>query len=161
MSRKQNRPYLKQKQANKIKILCHSSNCQHLYGSTTPFLHLINCKKCMIMYVCKKKKNSIKRLTSRISLSATTENSKIQRLITQTRFNTPMQYTAIFHGCINVHFQMKFFIFFLFLLKTLIVGTRYITKTCPCNEHPLTPHFYIVKLGFTGVYIFSYFCSKT
>ena len=33
--------------------------------------------------------------------------------------NTPMLYTAIFHGCknINVH------IFFLFLLKTLIVGT--------------------------------------
>ena len=28
-----------------------------------------------------------------------------------------------------------------------------IMKTCPCNEHPLTPHFYIVKLGFTGVYI--------
>ena len=27
-----------------------------------------------------------------------------------------------------------------------------ITKTSPCNEHPLTPHFYIVKLGFTGVY---------
>ena len=32
--------------------------------------------------------------------------------------------------------------------------------TCPCNEYPLTPHFYIVKLGFTGVYIFSYFCLK-
>ena len=29
--------------------------------------------------------------------------------------NTPMQYTAIFHGCKNVHFQMKFFnIFFIF-----------------------------------------------
>ena len=25
--------------------------------------------------------------------------------------------------------------------------------TSPCNEYPLTPHFYIVKLGFTGVYI--------
>ena len=33
----------------------------------------------------------------------------------------------------------------------------YITKTSPCNEHPLTPHFYIVKLGFTGVYIFFLF----
>ena len=28
-----------------------------------------------------------------------------------------------------------------------------IMKTCPCNVYPLTPHFYIVKLGFTGVYI--------
>ena len=23
-------------------------------------------------------------------------------------------------------------------------------QTSPCNEYPLTPHFYIVKLGFTG-----------
>ena len=27
-----------------------------------------------------------------------------------------------------------------------------ITKTRLYNFHPLTPHFYIVKLGFTGVY---------
>ena len=31
-----------------------------------------------------------------------------------------------------------------------------IMKTSPCIEDPLTPHFYIVKLGFTGVYIFFY-----
>ena len=29
----------------------------------------------------------------------------------------------------------------------------HIRITCPCNVYPLTPHFYIVKLGFTGVYI--------
>ena len=29
--------------------------------------------------------------------------------------------------------------------------------TCPCNVHRLTPHFYIVKLGLTGVYIFFLF----
>ena len=28
-----------------------------------------------------------------------------------------------------------------------------ITKTCLHNVDPLKPHFYIVKLGFTGVYI--------
>ena len=32
-----------------------------------------------------------------------------------------------------------------------------IMQTSPCNEYPLTPHFYIVKLGFTGVYIFFLF----
>ena len=26
--------------------------------------------------------------------------------------------------------------------------------TCPCYVHPLTLHFCIVKLGFSGVYIF-------
>ena len=32
--------------------------------------------------------------------------------------------------------------------------TKYcITKTCLYNFDPLEPHFYIVKLGFTGVYI--------
>ena len=33
--------------------------------------------------------------------------------------------------------------------------------TCPCNVDPLTPHFYIVKLGFTVVYItFLFFALK-
>ena len=42
------------------------------------------------------------------------------------------------------------------------ITVLHIMITNPCNEHPLTPHFYvyIVKMGFTGVYIF-YFCSKT
>ena len=26
-----------------------------------------------------------------------------------------------------------------------------IMQTCPCNVHPLKPHFYIEKLGFTRV----------
>ena len=30
---------------------------------------------------------------------------------------------------------------------------KVITKTCLNNFDPLKPHFYIVKLGFTGVYI--------
>ena len=30
---------------------------------------------------------------------------------------------------------------------------REIMKTCLCNVDPLKPHFYIVKVGFTGVYI--------
>ena len=33
-----------------------------------------------------------------------------------------------------------------------IVGIS-ITKTYLCNFDPLKPHFHIVKLGFTGVYI--------
>ena len=32
-----------------------------------------------------------------------------------------------------------------------------IRKTCPCNEFPLKPHFYIEKLGFAGVYLFFLF----
>ena len=31
--------------------------------------------------------------------------------------------------------------------------SKIITKTCLYNIDPLKPHFYIVKLGFTGVYI--------
>ena len=33
--------------------------------------------------------------------------------------------------------------------------------TRPCDKYPLTSHFYMVKLGFTGVYIIFYFCSET
>ena len=38
--------------------------------------------------------------------------------------NMSMQYEAIFHGCKNDNFQLKFFTIFIFLLKTYIVGTR-------------------------------------
>ena len=29
----------------------------------------------------------------------------------------------------------------------------FIRKICPCTEYPLKPHFYIVKLGYAGVYL--------
>ena len=41
------------------------------------------------------------------------------------------------------------------VLKVVFMG--YIRKTCPCNVYPLKPHFYIVKLGFAGVYLFFLF----
>ena len=37
-------------------------------------------------------------------------------------------------------------------LHRLCMGL-FITKTCLYNFNPLKPHFYVVKLGFTGVYI--------
>ena len=37
--------------------------------------------------------------------------------------------------------------------RTLYLPKFYIMQTRLCNEYPLTPHFYIVKLGFTGVYL--------
>ena len=33
----------------------------------------------------------------------------------------------------------------------------FIRKTCPCNEYPLKPHLYVVKLGYAGVYLFFLF----
>ena len=36
-----------------------------------------------------------------------------------------------------------------------ITGLLYITKTCPCNEYPLIPHFHIEKLGYAGYTHFS------
>ena len=36
--------------------------------------------------------------------------------------------------------------------KTVLIPV-YITKTCLYNFDPLKPHFYTVKLGFTGVYV--------
>ena len=32
-----------------------------------------------------------------------------------------------------------------------------IRKTCPYNEYPLEPHFYVAKLGYAGVYLFFLF----
>ena len=41
----------------------------------------------------------------------------------------------------------------MFLLNMTLSSASDIRITCPCDLYPLTPHFYIVKLGFTGVYI--------
>ena len=36
--------------------------------------------------------------------------------------NTPMQHTAIFHGCKNVHFQIKIFNIFLIFAQNIDCG---------------------------------------
>ena len=41
------------------------------------------------------------------------------------------------------------------------LGNPGIRITCPCIVYPLTPHFYIVKLGFAGYTFVSYFRYKT
>ena len=40
-----------------------------------------------------------------------------------------------------------------FLMSQRRRNDAFITKTCLYNTDPLIPHFYIVKLGFSGVYI--------
>ena len=57
-----------------------------------------------------------------------------------------------------LHFQGRHLIQNLFCFisekgSVLIGNNLSITKTCLCNFDPLKPHFYIVKLGFTGLYI--------
>ena len=37
--------------------------------------------------------------------------------------------------------------------KTNARNLNLMTKPCLCNVDPLKPHFYVVKLEFTGVYI--------
>ena len=48
---------------------------------------------------------------------------------------------------------MTFFLPLVLPVKTH-VKVQVIRETGPCNEYPLKPHFYIVRLGFTGVYLF-------
>ena len=43
---------------------------------------------------------------------------------------------------------------------TIVVLFVAITKTCLYNFDPLKPHFYIVKLGFTGVYIIFFISAR-
>ena len=42
----------------------------------------------------------------------------------------------------------------------MLYSKKHITKTRLYNVDPLKPHFYIVKLGFTGVYIIFLFLLK-
>ena len=40
-----------------------------------------------------------------------------------------------------------------YTLLDQVISNEHIEKICLYNFDPLKPHFYIVKLGFTGVYI--------
>ena len=44
-----------------------------------------------------------------------------------------------------------------FVYGQLLLLLPLITKTSPCNVYPLEPHFYIAKLGYTGVHLFFLF----
>ena len=45
-------------------------------------------------------------------------------------------------------------------MRKRVFRQAYMTKTYLYNFDPLKPHFYIVKLGFTGVYIIFLFLLK-
>ena len=54
--------------------------------------------------------------------------------------------------CINLEQKVLFIQFYVpFKIISLI------RITCPCNEYPFKPHFYIAKLGLAGVYLFFLF----
>ena len=76
-------------------------------------------------------------------------------------FPAQLKHTAhLLHGENYILVKLISFDTFLYFGAIFISGRKYmhnfavnIEKKSPCNEDPLTPHFYIVKLGFTGVYI--------
>ena len=73
--------------------------------------------------------------------------------------NTPMQYTAIFHGCKNDNFQMKncdTFLIFAQNIEAVLTSTHNLcfrAKMLKKNEYPCKPQFYYIKVGCKGVYI--------
>ena len=64
---------------------------------------------------------------------------------------------------LNPNAVFFFFLFFfsnlalLQYIEFLVNMKMHIRTTCPCNEYPLKPHFYRVKLGYAGVYLFFLF----
>ena len=79
-----------------------------------------------------------------------------------------MQYTALFHGYKNVHFQMIFFILFLIFAQNIDCGyTLEPPQRGGSNEYPQSmfwsknkkkvypckPQFYYIKVGCKGVFV--------
>ena len=67
-----------------------------------------------------------------------------------------MQYTAIFHGCKNVHFQMNFF--FLIFAKNIDCGSNVYPQSMVWSKirkkvYPCKPQFYYIKVGCKGVFV--------
>ena len=84
--------------------------------------------------------------------------------------NTPMQYTAIFHSCKNIHFQMIFFNNFLIFAQNIDCGytlepnrLNEAVLTCTHNQcfgakirknvYPCKPQFYYIKVGCKWVFV--------
>ena len=79
-----------------------------------------------------------------------------------------MQYTAILHGCKNVHFQMNLIILFLIFAQNIDCGyTLEPPRRGGSNEYPQSmfwsknkkkvypckPQFYYIKVGCKGVFV--------
>ena len=69
--------------------------------------------------------------------------------------NTPMQYTAIFHGCKNYNFQMKNCDVFLILNEAVLTSTHNLCFRAKIRNkvYPCKPQFYFIKVGCKGVFI--------
>ena len=67
----------------------------------------------------------------------------VQRAITQKVSKPDLQFSFSAEPLMVLRICVKF----------TSISQELITKTCLYNLDPLKPHFYIVKLGFTGVYI--------
>ena len=62
-----------------------------------------------------------------------------------------MDESDTFHKCL-LHYPLQLIgVFCCFFGKVITLFAIRITR--PCDKYPLIPHFYIVKLGFRGVYI--------
>ena len=57
----------------------------------------------------------------------------------------------------NIFFSNYFLLFSRSFRHKVKYYDIFIRKTCPCNVYPLKPHFYTVKLGYAGVYLFFLF----
>ena len=71
--------------------------------------------------------------------------------------NTSMQYTAIFHGCKNVHFQMNYFNIFLIFAQNIDCGgsneypqSMFWSKNKKNQYTPVNPSFTIKNRGVRG-----------
>ena len=93
-------------------------------------------------------KQKHKKTTNRTMMSPTTDNANIRL----SHLNTTYHITLIIPSGFT-HFSQVIGKQYRHKIRCHRMGLHYITKTCLYNSDPLKPHFYIVKLGFAGVYI--------
>ena len=92
-----------------------------------------------------------------VSLSKDTFTSRKVLVITRKRWLCPDMTEKLLTGTLSLNktkteMERKK-IDYQFINTLLLLLALFIMITSPCKVYPLTPHFYIVKLGFTGVYI--------
>ena len=70
-----------------------------------------------------------------------------------------MYYVSTFKKCKNIFYRRHCTLWLIFEVSVPDYFKQFlnIRITCPCYMYPLIPHFYIVKLGNAGVYLFFLF----
>ena len=123
-------------------LICVCTVCKCLFYATLGINWLMQTVKALIHYVV-----TLRLAESHKNLMRTAHNL-ISLLALEPQYEQRRPWSdCLCTGCADLSLVIAN------VITNFVAISHFITKTCLYDIDPLKPHFYIVKLGFTGVYI--------